>query len=54
MHACSDDDYSKFYPIESSKQIKLDKMRDQSALFCLDWDTLDLEIYGSWTNGGDY
>ena len=54
MHACSEDDYSKFFPIESSKQIKLDKMRDQSALFCLDWETLDLEIYGSWTNGGDY
>ena len=54
MHKCTDKDYAKFNPPENEAYGKLEKIRKEGGLFCLDWTEHGHEIWGTWTNGKSY
>ena len=52
-HKCTDEDYANFKePIKSSKS-KFDKLKNADALYCIDWKSADIEIFGS-ESSADY
>ena len=53
-YECQDSDYAKFYePIPESKK-KVQSLREQGGLVCIDWSTAGLELYGTWATGDTY
>ena len=51
-HPCTDDDFGKFYEVEKRSQQKFDQLRGN--FFCLDWESLDLKIHGSFRSDTSY
>ena len=54
MHLCTDADYAKFHPVEGKFTGKLENLKKNSGLFCLDWKEYGHDIWGTWTNGATY
>ena len=46
LHPCTDEDLAKFHPPEKRSVNSLERLKKGGGLFCLDWDELDLDIFG--------
>ena len=48
-HDCTEDDYKEFYPVDKKVAMEVEDIKKSSdrGFLCLDWENLNLEIYGS-------
>ena len=48
-HECTVDDYKEFYPVDRKAALLVEDIKKDPnrGFICLDWDEMDLEIYGS-------
>ena len=54
-HDCTEDDYKEFYPADRKAALLVENIKadPDRGFLCLDWDDVDIEIYGS-ENESDY
>ena len=53
IYKCTETDYEKFEIADEKLDKKFKKMKKIDALYCADFDALDIKLYGTWTLG-DY
>ena len=49
-HVCTEEDFGLFYPPAQSSRIRIEKLKNEGIMMCLDWKDLDgkpIELYGS-------
>ena len=46
LHPCTEKELEKFHPPEKRSIGSVDRLKKGGGLFCLDWENLDLDIYG--------
>ena len=48
MHICTEEDYKKFWPVDSRSQHRMDLIRTDPNrnLLCIDWETAGIDFYG--------
>ena len=54
LHTCTEKDFEKFSTPENKSAAKLERMKKDGALYCLDWDTVGLDVYGHWATSSDW
>ena len=54
FHPCTEADYAKFHPVDQKVAPKVENFKARQGFFCLDWDNLDLEVYGNWATTNTY
>ena len=54
LHPCTETDYAKFHPVEKKAAAKVETLKERKSFFCLDWENLDLELYGHWATTSIY
>ena len=54
MHRCTEADLAKFYEPEKSTKPRVEAFRETGGLFCLDWQKLNVELYGYWQAAANY
>ena len=54
FHKCTEVDYDKFHPVDRSAVSKVEKMKQESSLYCIDWDSTDVDLYGNWASTANY
>ena len=52
-HTCTDEDFSRFYPVEGQSAIKVQALRAQGQFKCADL-TKSTDIHGSWRTDDTY
>ena len=53
-HPCVASDYAKFYPTGKRYEKQVDELIQSGALFCIDWDKENFELYGEKDSGSHY
>ena len=46
MHQCTQEDFKKFYPPDSNAERIIQKLKDENALYCIDFKSLKMPLYG--------
>ena len=54
LKTCTEEDLSKFYEPEARMVSKLKHLQSFESLFCLDWESHDFSIFGSWDSDSHY
>ena len=54
MHRCSLEDFEKFYPPDHDTEIKIEKLKKNGGLYCIDLKEIKAELHGSWQTGTHY
>ena len=54
LHPCTEEDLDKFYEPDTTSAEKIEKFKEQGGLFCFDWDSAALDLYGTWTSDVNY
>ena len=55
MYPCKDEDFAQFYELEPNSMEKYESIRRQEHGFqCIDWEKLDITLFGSETVTFDY
>ena len=54
MHPCTDEDFEKFYTVDKRSAEMLEFYTTNGGLHCIDFQKLELEIYGSWSLDDNY
>lgn len=54
MHVCTEADYAKFHPAADDVLAKLEELKKEGGLFCLNWQEHGEQMYGTFVNGGSY
>lgn len=48
---CIEEDFSKFWPMSTSEQLRLNTLRKNDNIYCIDWTNEALQLYGSEAKG---
>ena len=53
MHTCTEEDYSKFYPVDQRSSAALNRIKKEPhrSMLCLDWDNAGIDLYGTESSG---
>lgn len=53
VYPCTEADYAKFYPVDRRGESRLRRMKENadSQLFCIDWQSDTIELYGTESTG---
>ena len=53
VYRCSEEDYSKFYPVDNkgAEQLKRIQEDEDRQLYCIDWRRIGPDLFGSEANG---
>lgn len=51
MNDCTEEDYALFWPLDESEQKRLDNLKKNNALKCIDWADETVEIWGKESSG---
>ena len=54
LKTCTEEDLSKFYEPEARLVSKLKHLQSFESLFCLDWESHDFSLFGSWDSDSHY
>ena len=46
LHPCTNEELAKFHPPEKRSVSSLERLKEGGGLFCLDWNSLDFDIFG--------
>ena len=51
MKACTISDFDKFWPVNENQKVRVEKLKTDGSLQCIDWSNEDIKIWGTEASG---
>ena len=51
IYQCTDADYEKFWPLVDSEKARLETLKENKGLYCVDWTDETINMYGTEASG---